>query len=74
MEMPVSQFKANCTRLLRELSEPIHITNRGRVIAVVNPPALAEGRNPVVGCMEARITYRAGWDAPLGDEDWEAAQ
>jgi len=74
MEIPVTEFKAHCTRLLRDLREPIYVTNRGRVVAVVSRPQQVEECNPVVGCMEGRITYRAGWDEPLEESDWEACQ
>jgi hypothetical protein len=45
----VSEFKARCTVLLRELERAprrLEITKRGRVIAVVSPPPEPEGEDP----------------------------
>lgn len=45
----MAEFKANCTRLLREISEggePITVTSRGKPVAVVNAAAEAPAREP----------------------------
>ena len=74
MRIPVSEFKAHCTELLRGLKEPIEITRRGDVVAIVSPPPPASRHNPIVGCLEGTVTYGPDWDGPLGEDDWEASQ
>lgn len=78
MRMPVSEFKAKCTQILRDVSahpKTIEITNRGRVIAMVTPPPTSEsGINPAYGCLEGTVTFHEGWDEPLGEDDWEACK
>jgi len=74
MQIAVSEFKARCTEILRTLKKPIEITNRGQVIAVVTPPQPASSQNPLVGSLENTVTYTPEWDAPLGEEEWEACQ
>jgi len=70
-EMLSNLSKARCTEILRTLKSPIEITNRGKVIAVVNPPSPASSQNPLVGCLKSTVTYASDWDEPLGEEDWE---
>jgi antitoxin (DNA-binding transcriptional repressor) of toxin-antitoxin stability system len=74
MQIAVSEFKARCTEILRTLAEPIEVTNRGKVVAVVSPPKPTGKYNAVVGCLEGTVTYATDWDEPLGEDDWEAAQ
>jgi hypothetical protein len=44
------------------------------VIAFVTPNVSGPLKNPIVGCLMGTVTYRNGWDEPLGDEDWEACR
>ena len=40
MEMSVTEFKAKCTKVFRDIEKqkkPVQITRRGKVIAVVQP-------------------------------------
>jgi len=40
--VPISEFKSKCLRLVEEVrrtGEPLEVTKRGTVVAVVNPPA-----------------------------------
>jgi antitoxin (DNA-binding transcriptional repressor) of toxin-antitoxin stability system len=74
MQIAVSEFKARCTEILRTLKTPVEITNRGRIIAVVQPPPAAGPHNPIVGCLEGTVTYAPDWDEPLGEDDWEACE
>ena len=71
----MAEFKAHCTRLLRELErdgEPITVTNRGKPVAVISPPAeRREGRRSGFGCMKGTGMIVGDLDAPL-DPDWEA--
>jgi len=74
MQIAVSEFKARCTEILRTLKEPIEITNRGKVVAVISPPPATGKQNPIVGCLKGAIIYAPDWDEPLGEADWEACQ
>ena len=41
MKLSISEFKAKCTQVVREVAThpyTIEITNRGKVVAVVSPP------------------------------------
>jgi prevent-host-death family protein len=78
MQMSVSEFKAKCTRVLRDVSiqgNTVEVTNRGTVVAVVSPPRREDPPDPrsLLGCLRGSVTYGPGWDQPLGDEDWEAS-
>ena len=79
MKISVSEFKAKCTRVLRDVSrsgKSVEVTNRGQVVAVVSPPEPQNKPDPArfVGCLQGTVTYPPGWDEPLGDEDWEASR
>ena len=80
VKIPVTQFKAQCTKLLREVAagkQSIQVTKHGRIMAVVNPPEeLSEPpqKNPLMGCLKGTVTYHPGWDEPMGDADWEACR
>jgi len=75
--MAVSEFKARCTQVLRELAasgRTVEITSRGKVVAVVSPPP-STGENPAWGALRGAVLEIAGdFDQPLGDQEWEAAQ
>jgi hypothetical protein len=73
----VSEFKAHCTALLREMRakpQRWQITNRGKVIAEVGPPAAAEIPDPKqwLGSLRGTVTYHPGWDQPEDPDQWEA--
>ena len=80
MKMAVSEFKAKCTQLLRDIATQgtaIEVTSRGRVIAVVSPPEPSEMPDPkqFFGSLRGTVLYLSDdFDEPLGDEEWEAAQ
>ncbi len=78
MKISVSDFKAKCTGVLRDISRfgTVEVTNRGRVVAVVSPPRSTDEADPrsLLGCLRGTVTYGPGWDEPLGDEDWEASE
>ena len=79
MKMPVSEFKARCTQVLREVaSKPytVEVTNRGKVIAVVSSAKLEKKPDPKEfwGSLRGTVTYIApDFDEALGDVEWEAA-
>ena len=80
MKISVSEFKAKCTQVVREVAShpyPVEITNRGKVVAIISP---APGNVPADphqfwGSLKGYVTYMApDFDEPLGDEEWEAAR
>ena len=77
MRMPVSEFKAKCTQVLRDLASqaaPVEVTSRGAVVAVITAPQVPPPLDVAAfaGCLRGTVTYLPGWDEPLGDGDWEA--
>ena len=76
--MSVTDFKARCTKVLRDMAEHprmIKVTNRGRVIAIVNPPQTEGADNPAWGALKGTVVkIAADFDEPMGDGDWEAAR
>jgi hypothetical protein len=76
-KISVSEFKAHCTALLRQLKakpQRWHITNRGRVIAEVGPPAMETTTDAKewLGSLRGTVTYQKGWDQPEAADQWEA--
>ena len=73
-------FKATCLELLDRLSDgrldKVAVTKRGRVVAVVGPPALAAREKAAYGFMAGTVNLPPDLDltAPIGDEPWDAAQ
>lgn len=78
MNVSVTEFKAQCTRILREIparGEAVRITNRGKVIAVVEPPFCPGADLPAWGALRGSVRrVAADFDVPMGDTDWEAAR
>jgi prevent-host-death family protein len=78
MRVPVSEFKARCTRFFREVEEgraTIEITRRGKLIAVVKPPeSVRPDPGRFLDCLRGTVKYAPGWDAPLGEDDWDACR
>jgi antitoxin (DNA-binding transcriptional repressor) of toxin-antitoxin stability system len=76
----VTEFKAHCLELFDHLTDGsldcIEVTRRGKVVAVVKPPARAEEEAMAVhGCMKGMTTVAADVDLtkPVLDEPLEAA-
>ena len=78
MRMSVTDFKARCTQVVREVAtQPytVEITNRGKVVAVVSPP-ITTTADPASfwGSLKGSVIYMApDFDEPMED-DWEANQ
>ncbi len=69
----MAEFKANCTRLLRELSEDgqeITVTSRGKPVAVVSAPEARPKRKSAFGMLKGTVTIHGDLDEPLAP-DWE---
>ena len=78
MQMPVTEFKAKCTSIFRDIEKQrksIEITRRGKIIAIVQPPA-DTGADPeyFLGCLHDTLTFNPGWEEPLGDDEWGACK
>lgn len=76
MKVAVSEFKAKCTRMFRdveELRETIEVTRRGKVIAIIQPPETGK-TDPAefLGCLQGTVSFAPDWDDPLGEDDWDA--
>lgn len=78
MKMSVTEFKAKCTQVLREVAThpySVEITNRGKTIAVVSAPPPEPKVNPLWGSMKGTVLYiDPNFDEPMGDDEWEAAK
>ena len=77
MQISVSEFKANCTRIIRDVAnvnQTIEITKHGKIVAIVTPPAAPKIIDPheFLGCLEGTVIYTAGWEQPLGEYEWDA--
>jgi len=74
-QIPVSQFKANCSALVeqvRKTKRSIQITRRGKVIAEIRPVA-SEKRNSWLGSMKGQLKILKDIVSPVIDlEDIEA--
>ena len=74
----MAEFKANCTRLLREVErdgEPITVTVRGKPVAVVKAPEQEKSptRKAVFGMLRSDRYRFDDPFTPVGDmEQWEA--
>ena len=69
----MAEFKANCTRLLREVEqggESITVTVRGKPVAVVSQPEVKPKRRSALGMMKGQIVIHGDLDEPL-DPNWE---
>ena len=79
MRMSISEFKAKCTQVVREVGskyQTVELTNRGKVVARVVPPEPETKPDPYPSSARSRgtVAYQPGWDEPLGEDDWEACQ
>ena len=79
MQMSISEFKAKCTQVVREVGtkyQTVELTNRGKVVAQVVPPEPETKPDPrsFFGSLRGTVAYQPGWDEPLGEDDWEACQ
>jgi antitoxin (DNA-binding transcriptional repressor) of toxin-antitoxin stability system len=79
MQISVSEFKTKCTKIIRvvvNLNQTIEITKRGKIVAIVTPPASPKKIDPreFLGCLHGTIIYAPDWDQPLGEDDWDASK
>ncbi|CAN5374101.1 hypothetical protein BH20VER3_BH20VER3_18420 [soil metagenome] len=78
VRMPISKFKAACTKVLREVAAAdklIEVTRHGRVVALITPPPRRQRLTPFWGSMHGMSTARDDLIAPAaGEKDWRAAR
>ena len=69
--VPISTFKAKCLGLVEEVRrtrEPLEITKRGKIVAVVNPPSVvAIDWSP--GRCAGSVTFVGDVESPVIEED-----
>jgi len=71
----VSEFKALCLRLLREVKatgKPLTIYKGKEPLAVVIPPPTARNRKKGFGAMKTRTVVKGDLIAPLDGVKWDA--
>ncbi len=80
MKYSVSDFKAKCTWILREVAEKyqtVEVTNRGKVVAVVEPPKPEKKKDPkkFFGSLAGTASHVGDIISPAVDEqEWDAAR
>lgn len=75
--MPISKFKAVCTRVLREVAaaeKMIEVTNHGKVVAMITPPP-ARRRRGFWGSMRGSALAADDLVAPgVAVSEWNASR
>lgn len=76
--MPISKFKAACTRVLREVAaaeQLIEITNHGKVVALISPPPARKRRGSFWGSLHGASVAADDLVAPaIAAKEWHAAR
>ena len=72
----IAEFKANCTRLLREMEsdgQPIIVTKRGQPVAELKPVARGSRAKALFGALKGSVTFAPDFDPGESglDPDWE---
>jgi prevent-host-death family protein len=76
-EIPVTQFKAHCTQILREVADtPYTVTRRGKPIALLSPVRPEDTKRPktvseFMGCLKG-TSIESGDIISSLDEKWDA--
>ena len=77
VRMPISEFKAACTQVLREVAlaeKMIEVTNHGKVVALVTPPSRRR-KNAFWGSMRGTATATDDLVAPaIPAGEWRASR
>ena len=80
MKISMSEFKAKCTQVVREVStapDIVEITKHGKVVAVVTAPRSETKHEPRFywGSLRGTVLYLdPSFDEPMGDSEWEASR
>lgn len=74
-EVAISEFKANCLFMLREVAKtktPLVVTKFGKAIAEIIPPSPGQKESKWLGFMSGEIKFLGDVLAPVFDErDWK---
>jgi prevent-host-death family protein len=73
-KISVSEFKAICLRLLREVNKTgkqILITKDGEDLAIISPPSKKKQRKTAFGALKARTKINIDLSLPLQLGDWK---
>jgi antitoxin (DNA-binding transcriptional repressor) of toxin-antitoxin stability system len=62
MQVSISEFKAKCTKIIHDvanLNQTIEITKRGKIVAIVSPPASPNKIDPheFLDCLHGTVNY-----------------
>jgi prevent-host-death family protein len=71
----IAEFKANCTRLLREMErdgQPITVTKRGKPVAELTPVGQRSRAETLFGLMKGSVTILGDIEGPVSDGPWNA--
>ena len=77
IRIPITQFKAQCTKLLREVAagkQAIEVTNHGNVLAVVEPPARKSAKDPteIINSLAGSAKHVGDIISPMPPDTWKA--
>ena len=73
--VPATQFKAECLRLIDEMSrdrQPVTVTKRGRAVAVLTPVAEAPAASIIGALRRSVLRFDDPFGPVLDPEDWNA--
>ncbi len=77
-EIAVSEFKANCHRILEQVRKsrrPIRVMRSGKPLAEVGPSSVRKRPANWLGCMAGKTRIVGDIAGPLSSEDdWEASR
>jgi prevent-host-death family protein len=79
LKIPVSEFKAKCTKVLRDVAaskQRVEVTNHGEVVAVILPPKPEAKPDPkaFLGSLRGTASFVGDIVSPLGEKDWKACR
>jgi antitoxin (DNA-binding transcriptional repressor) of toxin-antitoxin stability system len=78
VRMPISKFKATCTRVLREVAAAeklVEVTNHGKVVALIIPPPTRKSGTIFWGSMREASVAADDLVAPaVPAKDWQATR
>ena len=73
-EMPISEFKARCLRLLGQIKktgQSLIITKNGVPVALVSPPPPVKSEENAFGVLREQTQVNADLTEPLGEGSWK---
>jgi prevent-host-death family protein len=78
VQMPISKFKAACTRVLREVAAAeklVEVTNHGKVVALITPPPAKKRHGSFWGSLRGASVAADDLVAPaVAAKEWHVAR